>query len=155
VDCTLIRERLSSFGELELGNLRSYIGVFKQFYLFRSYVTLEFLSPLDRIRRKFQLIVFSFRFPFHFASFVISLSPFFDLVHCNFPFKFLPHVYNNSDELVIKLTAVETPCAVDFYTVVDTTRSPVYNTPCPLHWVRGTTYLTSCHHWKEDKEKNV
>ena len=58
----------------------------EQFYLFRSYVTLEFLSPLDRIRRKFQLIVFSFCFPFNFASFVISLSPFFHLVHCNFPF---------------------------------------------------------------------
>ena len=47
---------------------------------------LEFLSPLDRIRRKFQLIVFTFRFPFDFAAFVISLSPFFDLVHCNFLF---------------------------------------------------------------------
>ena len=62
------------------------------------------LALLDRIRRKFQLIVFSFRFPFpfQFASFVISLSPFFDLLHCNFPFWFSTNVYNNSDELVFK-----------------------------------------------------
>ena len=45
-------------------------------------------------------------------------------------------MYNNSDELVIVLNAVESTCAVKFYTVVDTSRSPVHNTPCPLHWVR-------------------
>ena len=60
------------------------------------------LALLDRIRREFQLIVFSFPFPFQFASFVISLSPFFDLLHCNFPFWFSPNVHNNSDELVFK-----------------------------------------------------
>ena len=42
----------------------------------------------------------------------------------------------DSDELVIKLNAVESTCAIDFHTVVDTSRSPVHNTPCPLHWVR-------------------
>ena len=47
-------------------------------------------------------------------------------------------MYNNSDELVFKLNAVESTCAVEFYTVVDTSRSPVHNTPCPLHWVRDT-----------------
>ena len=45
-------------------------------------------------------------------------------------------MYNNSDELVFKLNAVESTCAVEFYTVVDTSRSPVHNTLCPLHWVR-------------------
>ena len=45
-------------------------------------------------------------------------------------------MYNNSDELVIILNAVESTCAVEFYTVVDTSRSPVHNTPCPLHCVR-------------------
>ena len=25
---------------------------------------------------------------------------------------------------------------LEFYTVVDTSRSPVHNIPCPLHWVR-------------------
>ena len=95
----------------------------------------SFFSPLDRIRRKFQLIVFSFRFPFNFASFVISLSPFFDLVHCNFPFQFSPNVYNNSDELLFKLNAVE------FCTVVDTSRSPVHNTPRPLHWLRARAIM--------------
>ncbi|XP_068690165.1 ATP-dependent DNA helicase Q1-like [Montipora foliosa] len=49
-----------------------------------------------------------------------------------------PHVYNNSDELVFKLNAVESTCAVEFYTVVDTSRSPVHNIPCPLHWVRDS-----------------
>ena len=39
-------------------------------------------------------------------------------------------MYNNLDELVIVLNAVE------FYTVVDTSQSPVHNTPCPLHLVR-------------------
>ena len=47
-------------------------------------------------------------------------------------------MYNNSDELVIILNAVESTCAVEFYTVVDTSRSPVHNIPCPLHWVRDT-----------------
>ena len=45
-------------------------------------------------------------------------------------------MYNNSDELVIVLNAVESTCAAEFYTVVDTSRSPVHNTPCPLYWVR-------------------
>ena len=40
-----------------------------------------------------------------------------------------------SDELVFKLNAVESICAVDFYTVVDTSWSSVHNTPCSLHWV--------------------
>ena len=43
-----------------------------------------------------------------------------------------------SDELVTKLNAVESTCAVNFYTVVDTSRSPVHYTPCPLHWVRDS-----------------
>ena len=47
-------------------------------------------------------------------------------------------MYNNSDELVIVLNAVELTCAVKFYTVVDTSRSPVHNIPCPLHWVRDS-----------------
>ena len=47
-------------------------------------------------------------------------------------------MYNNSDELVFKLNAVESTCAVEFYTVVDTSRSPVHNIPCLLHWVRDT-----------------
>ena len=47
-------------------------------------------------------------------------------------------MYNNSDELVHKLNAVESTCAVEFYTVVDTSRSPVNNIPCPLHWVRDS-----------------
>ena len=47
-------------------------------------------------------------------------------------------MYNNSDELVIILNAIESTCAVEFYTVVDTSGSPVHNTPCPLHWVRDT-----------------
>ena len=74
--------------KLELGDLRSNIGVFRAVLSFSELrnVAGSFFSTLDRIRRKFQLIVFSFRFPFNFASFVISLSPFFDLVHCNFPF---------------------------------------------------------------------
>ncbi|CAH3142582.1 unnamed protein product [Porites lobata] len=46
---------------------------------------------------------------------------------------FSPHVYNNSDELVLKLNAVESTCAVEFYTVVDTSRSPAHNIPCLLH----------------------
>ena len=45
-------------------------------------------------------------------------------------------MYNNSDELVHKLNAVESTSAVEFYTVVDTSRSPVHNIPCPLHLVR-------------------
>ena len=49
-------------------------------------------------------------------------------------------MYNNSDELVIVLNAVESTCAVEFYTVVDTSRSPVHNTPCPLHWVRDSYF---------------
>ena len=49
-------------------------------------------------------------------------------------------MYNNSDELVIVLNAVESTCAVEFYTVVDTSRSPVHNIPCPLHWVRDICY---------------
>ncbi|KAK2555118.1 hypothetical protein P5673_023085 [Acropora cervicornis] len=44
--------------------------------------------------------------------------------------KFSPHVYNNSDELVFKLNAVNLTCAVEFYTVVDTSQSPVHNIPC-------------------------
>ena len=50
-------------------------------------------------------------------------------------------MYNNSDELVIVLNTVESTCAVEFYTVVDTSRSPVYNTSCPLHWVRDSTFF--------------
>ena len=50
-------------------------------------------------------------------------------------------MYNNSDELVFKLNAVESTCAVEFYTVVDTSRSPVHNIPCPLHWVRDTASI--------------
>ena len=49
-------------------------------------------------------------------------------------------MYNNSDELVIVLNAVESTCAAEFYSVVDTSRSPVHNTPCPLHWVRDKTF---------------
>ena len=51
-------------------------------------------------------------------------------------------MYNNSDELVIVLNAVESTCAVKFYTVVDTFRSPVHNIPCPLHWVRDNFRTT-------------
>ena len=51
-------------------------------------------------------------------------------------------MYNNSDELVIVLNAVESTCAVKFYTVVDTSRSPVHNTPCPLHWVRDSAFAS-------------
>ena len=51
-------------------------------------------------------------------------------------------MYNNSDELVFKLNAVESTCAVEFYTVVDTSRSPVHNIPCPLHWVRDSRSKT-------------
>ena len=51
-------------------------------------------------------------------------------------------MYNNSDELVFKLNAVESTCAVEFYTVVDTSRSPVHNIPCPLHWVRDTVAVS-------------
>ena len=43
-------------------------------------------------------------------------------------------MHNNSDELVIVLNAVESTCAVEFYTVVYTSRSPVHNTL----WVRDT-----------------
>ena len=50
-------------------------------------------------------------------------------------------MHNNSDELVFKLNAFQSTCAVEFYTVVDTSRSPVHNTPCPLHWVRDTRSL--------------
>ena len=50
-------------------------------------------------------------------------------------------MYNNSDELVFKLNAVESTCAVEFYTVVDTSRSPVHNIPCPLHWVRDNSHF--------------
>ena len=39
---------------------------------------------------------------------------------------------------MFKLNAVESTCAVEFYTVVDTSRSPVHNIPCPLHWVRDS-----------------
>ena len=51
-------------------------------------------------------------------------------------------MYNNSDELVFKLNAVESTCAVEFYTVVDTSPSPVHNIPCPLHWVRDMQSTT-------------
>ena len=47
-------------------------------------------------------------------------------------------MYNNSDELVFKLNGVESTHAVEFYTVVDTSQSPVHNIPCPLHWVRDS-----------------
>ena len=50
-------------------------------------------------------------------------------------------MYNNSDELVFKLNAVESTSAVEFCTVVDTSRSPVHNTPCPLHWVRARAIM--------------
>ena len=53
-------------------------------------------------------------------------------------------MYNNSDELVIILNAVESTCAVEFYTVVDTSRSPVHNTSCPLHWVCDNVCLNTC-----------
>ena len=46
---------------------------------------------------------------------------------------------NCSDQLMIKLNAVESTFAVDFYTVVDTSRSLVHNTPCLLHWVRDAS----------------
>ena len=56
-------------------------------------------------------------------------------------------MYNNSDELVLKLNAVESTCAVEFYTVVDTSRSPAHNIPCLLHWVRDRYHqlLHHCH----------
>ena len=38
----------------------------------------------------------------------------------------------------IALDVVESTCVVDSYTVVDTPRTPVHNTPCPLHWVRDS-----------------
>ena len=57
---------------------------------------------------------------------MISLSPSFDLIVIS-PFWFSLHVYNNSDKLVFKLNTVESTCAVEFYTVVDTSRSPVHN----------------------------
>ena len=71
-----------------------------------------------------------------FASFVISLSLFLLLYMVISPFSFHRMCTTDSDELVIKLNAVESTCAIDFHTVVDTSRSPVHNTPCPLHWVR-------------------
>ena len=40
---------------------------------------------------------------------------------------------------MIILNAVESTFAADFYTVVDTSRSPAHNTSCPLHWVRDIT----------------
>ena len=73
--------------ELELGDRRNYIGVLKAVLPFSELRNVGVSLALQhRIRRKFQPIVFSLRFPFNFASFVISLSPFFDLVRCNFPF---------------------------------------------------------------------
>ena len=39
---------------------------------------------------------------------------------------------------MIKLNAVESTCAVHFYTVVDTFQAPVHNSPCQLHWERDT-----------------
>ena len=39
-------------------------------------------------------------------------------------------MFKYSDELVFKLNAVESTCVADFYTVVDTSRSPVNNTTC-------------------------
>ena len=42
---------------------------------------------------------------------------------------------------MFKLNAVESTCAVEFYTVVDTSRSPVHNIPCPLHWVRDMDHV--------------
>ena len=41
-------------------------------------------------------------------------------------------MYNNSDELVIILNAIESTCAVEFYTVVDTG----YATHCPIMGIR-------------------
>ena len=37
------------------------------------------------------------------------------------------------DSQEIALNVVESTCVVDSYTVVDTPRTPVHNTPCPLH----------------------
>ena len=59
-------------------------------------------------------------------------------------------MYNNSDELVFKLNAVESTCAVEFYTVVDTSRSPVHNIPCPLHWVRDTLPILNYIRYQND-----
>ena len=65
-------------------------------------------------------------------------------------------MYNNSDELVLKLNAVESTCAVEFYTVVDTSRSPVHNNPCLLHWVRDRYHqlLHHCHDMLEEDQTN-
>ena len=38
-----------------------------------------------------------------------------------------------SDIQTIELNDVQSTCVVDSYTVVDTPRTPVHNTPCPLH----------------------
>ena len=46
------------------------------------------------------------------------------------------------DGQTIALTVVESSCVVDSYTVVDTPRTPVHHTPCPLHWVRDNMCLT-------------
>ena len=40
------------------------------------------------------------------------------------------------DSQTIAINVVESTCVVDSYAVVDTPRTPVHNTPCPLHWVR-------------------
>ena len=92
--------------ELELGDLRSNVGVFRAVLSF---------SELRNVGVSLALKTGS---------------------------DFSPHVYNNSDELVIVLNAVESTCAVEFYTVVDTSRSPVHNIPCPLHWVRDKSQYT-------------
>ena len=38
-----------------------------------------------------------------------------------------------SDIQTIELNDIQSTCVVDSYTVVDTPRTPVHNTPCPLH----------------------
>ena len=71
---------------------------------------------------------------------MITLSPSFDLIVIS-PFWFSLHVCSNSDKLVFKLNTVGSTCAVEFYTVVDTSRSPVHNNPCPLHWLRDRQFV--------------
>ena len=58
------------------------------------------------------------------------------------------HVYD-IQVIALYLQVVESTCAVDSYTVVDTLRTPVHNNPCPLHWVHDTPHykflLKNCH----------
>ena len=123
-------------GRLKRANLHKWIIFIRTFHsvgVRRSTESDRNHKIVPVIRRKFQPIVFNFLF--FSISLVLQLATaHFSSCTLQFPrFSFSPHVY---DSQTIALNVVESTCVVDSYTVVETPRTPVHNTQCPLYWVR-------------------